>query len=103
MLKYACSVAVFVGVLGVYPAHSQTGSGSFVGRVPAHDGCPDLTLHIIRSSTSLSGGSRLQGVVFRTDGTGTSNVAGEVSGNVVKFSLTPTAGQGPQGDVEGTI
>ena len=103
MLKYVCVAAVLVGTTGIYPAQSQPGEGSFVGSVPAHDNCPAVTLHIIRSGTSTSGGSKLTGVIFYTDGTGVSNVTGDITNGVVKFTMTPASGRGISGQVEGTL
>ncbi len=73
------------------------GGGSLVGRTKAAPGCPAVGLHIIRE------GSQLSGVVFNLDGTGLSKVVGSVQGNTFMWHDTVMSGNGPTGDVSGTI
>ena len=104
MLKYACIVGSMVGLIWSPLAQGQERSGSFVGSVPAHDNCPAVTLHIIRSGTSSSGGSNLTGVIFYSDGSGVSKATGEITPEgKVKITMTPDSGRGVAGEIEGTL
>jgi len=104
MLRYTFFAALLlVAPIGIRSAHSQAASGSYVGSVPAHDDCPAVTLHVIGSGLSGSGGSKLTGVIFYTDGSGVSNINGEITGGRVHFTMTPAGGRGVSGEVEGTL
>ena len=59
--------------------------------------CPGVELHIIRSGATLSG------VVFYTDGSGVSTVSSHVGGSTFFWHQTSIKGNGPPGDVTGTV
>ena len=97
MFRYLCTTAILIGTLGVASAQQPVGGGSFVGTTQERPGCPAVTLHIIRSGSTLSGS------VMRVNGTGMSSVHGQTDGKTVNFTMTSVEGTGPTGQVTGTI
>lgn len=91
----------FVIALGIFGnASAQVlppGGGSFVGRAPDRPGCPAIEVHIVRNNTTLTG------VAFYSNGSGVSSVKGNTDGRTVSWSLEPIKGNGPTGQVTGTI
>src|ERR1700682_6110836 len=71
MFRYLCSAAILIGTLGVASAQTTLGGGSFVGTTQDRRGCPAVTLHIIRS------GSTILGSVMYVNGGGMSSIHGQ--------------------------
>ncbi len=94
--KSAAALCALLLSCGVAAAQSP-GGGSLVGRTRAAPGCPAVGLHILRE------GGQLSGVVFNLDGSGLSRVQGTVDGNTFQWHDTVVSGNGPTGDVSGTI
>ncbi len=78
-------------------AQGMSPGDSYVAETPARPGCPPAVLHIVRSGQSLSG------VVFFKDGSGVSSVAGSTDGQTLSWRMASIRGNGPAGDVTGTI
>ena len=97
MFRYLCSAAILIGTLGVASAQTTLGGGSFVGTTQDRPGCPAVTLHIIRS------GSTLLGSVMYVNGGGMSSIHGQTNGSTLNWTMTPVEGKGPTGQVTGTI
>jgi hypothetical protein len=95
MFKYVCGTVIMMGMLSV--AVAQTGGGSFVGTIGGQPGCRPVTLHIVWN------GSTLIGVAFFADGSGTSSLHGQTDGKTVSWTMESIQGQGPVGEVTGTI
>lgn len=84
--------------VGCNGAQAQSpGGASLVGRTTPSPGCPAVGVHILRE------GNQLSGVVFFLDGSGVSKVSGSVDGNSFRWHDTPSSGNGPTGDVTGTV
>ena len=99
-MKMLFTLIVAGGALGVSCAGAvaqSPGGASLVGQTRASAGCPAVGLHIIRE------GSQLSGVVFNLDGSGTSKVSGTTDGKTFSWHDTPVNGNGPTGDVSGTV
>ena len=99
-MKTLFTLIVAGGALGVSCAGAvaqSPGGASLVGQTRASAGCPAVGLHIIRE------GSQLSGVVFNLDGSGTSKVSGTTDGKTFSWHDTPVNGNGPTGDVSGTV
>ena len=96
MSMSAVALAALAFSSGIAAAQSP-GGGSLVGRTSASPGCPAVGLHIIRE------GDQLSGVVFNLDGTGVSKVQGSVQGGTFMWHDTVMSGNGPTGDVSGTV
>ena len=90
---FVLSAAVGVAVAGA----QAIGGASLVGQTKASPGCPAVELHITRE------GNQLSGIVFNRDGSGVSRVNGELTGNTFHWHDTPISGNGPTGDVSGTV
>ena len=88
-----CALLLSCGVA----AAQSPGGGSLVGRTRPSPGCPAVGVHVIRE------GSQLSGVVFNLDGTGVSKVEGSVQGSTFQWHDTVMSGNGPTGDVSGTV
>jgi hypothetical protein len=97
MFRYLCTTAILIGTLGVASAQGTSGGGSFVGTTQDRPGCPAVTLHIIRS------GSTLLGSVMYVNGGGMSSVHGQTDGRTLNWTMTPVEGKGPTGQVTGMI
>ncbi len=99
-MRTVCAIAVSGLLLAVGPGNAfaqNPGGASLVGRTTPAPGCPAVGVHIIRE------GSQLSGVVFFLDGSGVSRVTGQVTGSSFQWHDTPASGNGPTGDVTGTI
>lgn len=88
-----CALSLSCGVA----AAQSPGGASLVGQTRPSSGCPAVGLHIIRE------GSQLSGVVFNLDGSGLSKVQGSVNGSAFQWHDTVVSGNGPTGDVSGTV
>ncbi len=89
---------LFTSTLHIAVALAQSpGGASLVGQTKASPGCPAVELHITRE------GDQLSGIVFNRDGSGVSQVSGVVEGNTFHWHDTPIRGNGPTGDVSGTV
>jgi hypothetical protein len=97
MFRYLCSTAILIGTLGVASAQQPVGGGSFVGTTEERPGCPAVTLHIIRSGSALTGSAMV------VNGTGMSTIHGQTDGRTINWTMTSVEGQGPSGQVTGTI
>jgi hypothetical protein len=97
MFRYLCSAAILIGTVGIASAQPVGGGGSFVGTTRERPGCPAVTLHIIRS------GSTLIGSAMYANGSGMSSIHGQTDGKTINWTMTSVEGQGPTGQVTGTI
>ena len=97
MFRYLCSAAILIGTVGVASAQPVGGGGSFVGTTRERPGCPAVTLHIVRS------GSTLIGTAMYVNGSGMSSIHGQTDGKTVNWTMTSVEGRGPTGQVAGTI
>jgi hypothetical protein len=96
MLRYVSRAAIMVGMLGVASAQPM-GGGSFVGTTSETPSCPAVTLHVLRS------GSTLIGTAFFVNGSGTSSIHGQTDGETLSWTMASVEGKGPVGEVTGTI
>jgi hypothetical protein len=98
MSKFLIMGVVAAGLAGtIAPAFAQTVGGSLVATTKASPGCPATGLHIVREGNNLSG------VAYRVDKSGYSSIDGTTSRGKFSFVQTSISGNGPTGEVVGTV
>lgn len=78
-------------------AQGMSAGDSYVMETSAKPGCRAAVLHIVRSGGALSG------VVFFKDASGASSVNGQTDGRTFNWTMTSMSGQGPTGQVTGSV
>ena len=101
LYEFFCGSALVAGLLCSAPAsfaqQPSPGGASYVAQTAAKPGCRSVVLHVIRE------GGQLSGVAFYADGTGVSSVKGMSDGSKFNWTMDSLSGNGPKGDVTGTI
>lgn len=97
ILASAAAVLLMVAAPASNAQTSTSGDSTFVGATKAKAGCPATKIHIVRADTLLTG------VVFFANGSGVSSVKGTTDGKKFSYTMTSISGQGPVGEVVGTV